>query len=58
MPTLAPAGAATSSRALESGPPGKVFTYWKAADAAHPALTAGPEGVDIVVGQFPKEKTT
>ena len=29
MPTLAttPAGAATPSRALESGPPGKVFTY-------------------------------
>ena len=29
---------------------------WKAGEAAHPALTAGPEGVDVVVVQFPQEK--
>ena len=31
---------------------------WKAGDAVHPALTAGPDGVDVVVVQFPKEKAT
>jgi len=31
---------------------------WKAGDATHPALTAGPDGVDIVVVQFPQERTT
>ena len=57
MPTLATtrAGAATSSRALESGPPGKVFTYHR---IDYLALTAGPDGVDVVVVQFPKEKAT
>jgi len=29
---------------------------WKAGEAAHPALIAGPAGVDIVVVQFPQEK--
>jgi len=28
---------------------------WKARDAAHPALTAGADGADIVVVQFPRE---
>jgi hypothetical protein len=31
---------------------------WKAGDAAHPVLTAGPEGVDVVIVQFPQEKTS
>jgi hypothetical protein len=30
---------------------------WTAGEAAPPVLTAGPDGVDIVVLQFPQEKT-
>jgi hypothetical protein len=30
---------------------------WKAGEAAHPVLTAGADGVDVVVVQFPQEKT-
>ena len=30
---------------------------WKAADAAHPALVAGPEGAGVVVVQFPTGET-
>ena len=31
---------------------------WKADNAAHPALTAGPDGADVVVVQFPRGDTT
>ena len=31
---------------------------WKPAGAVHPALSAGPDGADIVVVQFPEEATS